>query len=63
MEFEKFIGKTLNIDVTIDEIKTEFNTENIRILTNKTPIEFNIDWTRLNIIITENQTITLLIFG
>ena len=63
MDFEKFIGKTLNIDVTIEEIKTEFNTENIRILTNKTPIEFNIDWTRLNIIITENQTITLLIFG
>ena len=63
MEFEKFIGKKLNIDVTIDEIKTEFNTENIRILNNKTPIEFNIDWTRLNIIITENQTITLLIFG
>ena len=63
MEFEKFIGKKLNIDVTIDEIKTEFNTENIRILTNKTPIEFNIDWTRLNIIITENKTITLIIFG
>ena len=27
MEIEKFIGKTLNIDVTIEEIKTEYNTE------------------------------------
>ena len=63
MEFEKFIGKTLNIDVTIEEIKTELNTENIRILTHTIPIEFNIDWNRINIIINENKTIISINFG
>ena len=63
MEIEKFIGKTLNIDVTIEEIKTEFNTENIRILNHTIPIEFHIDWTRINIIINENKTIISINFG
>ena len=63
MDFEKFIGKTLNVDVTIEEIKTEFNTENIRILNHTIPIEFNIDWTRINIIINENKTIISINLG
>ena len=63
MDFEKFIGKTLNVDVTIEEIKTEFNTENIRILNHTIPIEFHIDWTRINIIINENKTIISINLG
>ena len=59
----KFIGKILNVDVSIEEIKYEFNTENIRILNYTMPIEFDIDWNRLNVIINENKTIVSLNFG
>ena len=60
---KKFIGKILDVDVSIEEIKNEFNVENIRILNYTIPIEFDIDWNRLNIIINENKTIISLNFG
>jgi len=60
---KKYIGKILESQVSIEEIKNEFNVEKIRVVNYTMPIEFYIDWNRLNIIVNDENKIIYIIFG